>query len=317
MRVAGSTEMLHAVRESTAASPSHRRTSRHVRREHRPPHEEKGHILRWLHRDSGVRWGTDPGAYEPDLVAGTLSRIGALFGERRYFRLESDGWANVPASPVMIVSNHSGGTMFPDVWGLMAGWYGTFGTERPLHVMAHEMVFSTRFTGPYFSQRGVLRAGRDMARSVLEDWRRDILVMPGGDLDTWRPFSKRYQVCFAGRTGYARLALEAGIPIVPVACAGAHETLIVLSDGQRIARALRLPQLARAEIFPIHLSLPWGLAVGPWPHIPTPARFRYRIGKPILPIAHADDIVPAMVRDHDAAVRSSMQSLLDELKASR
>ena len=41
--------------------------------------------------------------------------------------------------------------------------------------------------------------------------------MPGGDRDTWRPYSKRYDVCFAGRKGYARLAIKAGVPIVPIA----------------------------------------------------------------------------------------------------
>jgi 1-acyl-sn-glycerol-3-phosphate acyltransferase len=278
---------------------------------------EKSHVLRWLHRDTGVRWGVDPGAYDPDLVGRTLERVKAIFGPRRYFRLDVQGWEKLPPGPVMLVANHSGGTVFPDVWGLLAAWYREHGLERPLHVMAHEMVLSNRFTGPYFSQRGVLRAGRDIARRVFDDWQRDLLVMPGGDVDTWRPFTKRYEVTFAGRTGYARLALEAGVPIVPVACAGAHETLIVLSDGRRIARALRLPQLARAEIFPIHLSLPWGLAVGPWPHIPIPARFRYRIGEPILPVpleaAPSGDLVAA----HDAAVRASMQSLLDDLAEKR
>ncbi len=83
--------------------------------------------------------------------------------------------------------------------------------------------------------------------------------------------------------GYARLALKAGVPIVPLAHARAHETLIVLSDGRRFARALGLPAIARASIWPVHLSLPWGLAIGPWPHIPTPARLRCRIGAPVRP----------------------------------
>src|ERR1700749_1055823 len=111
------------------------------------------------------------------------------------------------------------------------------------------------------------------------------MVMPGGDLDTWRPYSQRYRVRFSGRTGYARTALRAGVPIVPMANAGAHETLIVLSDGRRLAKALHLQELARASIWPVHLSLPWGLAIGPWPHIPVAALPRYRIGPAVPPPA--------------------------------
>ncbi len=143
------------------------------------------------------------------------------------------------------------------------------------------------------------------------------MVMPGGDMDTWRPYSERWRVRFGGRTGYARLALEARVPIVPLAHAGAHETLIVLTDGRRLAQALRLPEIARASIWPIHLSLPWGLAVGPWPHIPTPARFRYRLGAPVPPPAElgpGEEPSEDLVRAYDARVQAAVQGLLDELK---
>jgi 1-acyl-sn-glycerol-3-phosphate acyltransferase len=272
-----------------------------------------------LHRRQHIAWGIDPGQYDPELVKDTLPFVKKLFGPNRYFGVDVQGWGHVPAAPVMVVSNHSGGTSIPDVWGFMAAWYQNFGVHRPLHPMAHEIILSTQATGEFFARRGVLRGSRDVARAVLTTWRRDLMVMPGGDVDTWRPYSERYQVRFGGRTGYARLALEARVPIVPVAHAGAHETLIVLSDGRRLAHALHLPEIARASIWPVHLSLPWGLAVGPWPHIPTPALFRYRIGPAILPPADlAPDEVPseAAVRDHDAQVRSSVQSMLDGLRAS-
>ncbi len=131
--------------------------------------------------------------------------------------------------------------------------------------MAHELILATQATGRFFARRGVMRGSRELARAVLQEWRRDLMVMPGGDVDTWRPYRARYQVRFGGRSGYARLALEARVPIVPLAHAGAHSTLVVLSDGARLARALRLPEIARARIWPVHLSLPWGLAIGPWP----------------------------------------------------
>ncbi len=279
---------------------------------------EQGRVLRWLHRSQHVAWGTDPGEYRPEDLKRTLPFIKKLFGPGRYFSVDVRGWEHVPEAPVMVVSNHSGGTSIPDVWGFCAAWYQNFGVNRPLHPMAHEFILATQTTGEFFARRGVLRGSRELARSVLVDWKRDLMVMPGGDVDTWRPYSERYRVRFGGRTGYARLALQARVPIVPLAHTGAHETLIVLSDGRRLAQALHLPELARASIWPVHLSLPWGLAIGPWPHIPTPALFRYRLGQAILPPAElgpGEEPSEDQVRAHDGLVRAAVQGMLDELKA--
>jgi 1-acyl-sn-glycerol-3-phosphate acyltransferase len=264
-----------------------------------------------------VTWGTDPGEYSPELVQRTLPRVKRLFGPGRYFGVDVQGWTHVPDAPAMIVSNHSGGTTIPDVWGFLVAWYQNFGVHRPIHPLAHEIILSTQATGEFFARRGVLRGSRPLALAVLRDFRRDLMVMPGGDVDTWRPYSKRFEVRFGGRTGYARLALQAGVPVVPMAHAGAHSTLIVLSDGRRLAQALRLQEFARASIWPIHLSLPWGLAIGPWPHIPTPARLRYRIGAPIAPTERVGpDEQPSeeAVIELDRRVKGSVQALLDELK---
>jgi 1-acyl-sn-glycerol-3-phosphate acyltransferase len=281
---------------------------------------EQGRLLRWINRKTEIAWGSDPGAFRPELVEATLIEVARFIGPGKYFRIDVKGFENVPARASMVVSNHSGGTTIPDVWGFLSAWYRHFGVGRPIHPLAHELILSTELTGRYFAERGVLRAGKAIGREVLERFGRDLMVMPGGDMDTWRPYSKRYQVRFGGRSGYARLALQTGVPIVPVANAGAHETLIVLTDGQKIAEALRLPSIFRARIFPVHLSLPWGLAVGPWPHLPLPARLRYRIGPPVEPpeqIAPGEEPPEDLVAEYDRRVQAAVQRLLDQLSRDR
>jgi len=186
--------------------------------------------------------------------------------------------------------------------------------------MAHEIVLSNGVTGPYFAKRGALQASPALAHEVLREWGHDLLVMPGGDLDTWRPYRDRYRVRFSGRRGYARMAIRTGVPIVPLAHAGAHETLMVLTDGQRLARWLHLPELVRANIWPVHLSLPFGLTVGPTPHIPPPALLRYRFGEPIAPpvvVEPGQEPPDWAVDELDAEVRAAMQGLLDGLAEER
>ena len=276
----------------------------------------KGSLLRWLNPD-GVDWGANVGDFDPEAVRLLRRSLSTVFGDGRPFPVSVSGWEHLPSSPAMLVSNHSGGTLFLDAWGLLYAWYGHFGTERPLHPAAHEIILGNRVTGRFFAKRGVIRADRHVARRVVNRWREDLLVMPGGDIDVWRPYRRRYEVEFAGRRGYAKLALETGTPVVPLANAGAQETFYVLTDGRRIADLLRLKRFARASIWPVHLSLPWGLAVGPWPHLPVPTRLRYRFGAPIDPRAfHEGDgaASESAIEAFDAAVRAEVQAQLHALR---
>jgi 1-acyl-sn-glycerol-3-phosphate acyltransferase len=277
-------------------------------------------LMQWLHGEHGPQHGVDPGEFDASAVVDTVSKLGSLFAEgdsRGYFRCSYDGFENIPDEPVMVVMNHSGGTTIPDVWGFLAHWYRRFGSDRPIHAMGHDMVFSLDKVGGFFAKRGVLRASRTSCLRALMGYKRDVLVLPGGDREVWRPYSKRFDCDFSGRTGYVRMAMEAGARIVPVAHAGAHETLMVLSDGHEFARKIGLHRIARAEIFPVHLSLPWGLAVGPWPHIPLPAALRYRVAEPIetrwdgFGFERTESSERAWVNEVDSRVRASIQRGLD------
>ncbi|MCB9682276.1 MAG: hypothetical protein H6733_12485 [Alphaproteobacteria bacterium] len=261
----------------------------------------------------GPLHGLSPLAYDPAYVDAQLPYFRTVFGPGRYFELDVSGWENLPPGPVMLVSNHSGGTTALDGFGLIIAWYDHIGTSRPLHGLAHELLFASPALGRYAERCGILRARPDLAREVLQDLRRDVLVMPGGDQDVWRPARDRYKVRFAGRTGYARTAVSLGIPIVPVAHVGAHHTLFVLTDGREVARRMGfVRRLARAEVWPVHLSVPWGLALGPWPHVPIPARLTYRLGAPITPL---QGVSPrTAVAALDAAVRGSLQGMLTQMQ---
>lgn len=271
-------------------------------------------------RKIGHRWGLDPSDRDQLAIDRVRRAVDPFFGPEGWFGLTVRGWENLPDRPVMLVSNHSGGTTIPDMWGLLVSWLRRFGSTRVVHPLAHDMIFALPAVGEFFAKLGVLRATPGMGRRVLSETDRDLFVCPGGDKDTWRPWKDRWKVNFAGRKGYAKLALQTGVPVVPVANAGAHESLVVLTDGARLARRLHLPELFRAEIFPVHLSLPWGLGVGPMPHLPLPVHLRYRIGAPVpLPADLPKGVEPsaAAVEAYDLAVRGALQRLLDELKAER
>ena len=277
----------------------------------------KGSFVRWWSRHEEPPWGAHIDDADPALIGRAHTALQKVFGHGRWFELDVRGWENLPSSPALLVSNHSGGTLIPDAWGFMTAWYDRFGVGRVLHPLAHEIILSNPRTGPWLARCGALKGDAHVARTALAEWRRDVLVMPGGDLDTWRPYRDRYRVCFGGRKGYARLALAANVPIVPVANAGAHDTLIVLARGERLARWLKLPRLARARVFPIHLSLPYGLAIGPWPHLPPPKKLSYRVGTPIPPPKPNGVTNEQAVAVLDRQVRTALQGLLERLQHER
>jgi 1-acyl-sn-glycerol-3-phosphate acyltransferase len=128
---------------------------------------------------------------------------------------------------------------------------------------------------------GAVRASHKNAHRLFATGRK-VLVYPGGDLDAFRPFHQRNRVVFGPRRGYIKLALRENVPIIPVVAEGAHSTLIVIHDGQWLAKALRADRLLRYKVFPIALSIPWGLTVGMcFPHFPFPTRIQIEVMDPI------------------------------------
>lgn len=273
------------------------------------PSKRSARVTRWFADRFRHGYGYDPAAYDVPFAKEVAEKVRHLYGPGKYFDLQMRGLENVPDRPSMIVCNHSGGTVAPDVWGMGIGWYNHFGMGRRLYFLCHELVFTLPFFARQFERIGALRASNDVARRILAAGH-DVLVYPGGDADVWRPYSKRYEIDFQGRSGFARLAKEMNAPIVPVAHAGSHEGLRVLTSGRSFARAVGLHKIARVEIWPVSLSLPWGLALGPLPHIPPPGRYRYLVGKAIDPdaAAEADDLAGIA----EGAIQRNLDALKDE-----
>jgi 1-acyl-sn-glycerol-3-phosphate acyltransferase len=175
---------------------------------------------------------------------------------------------------------------------------------------------------PLFKQvvpLGVVRASSEMAHEVFAA-RRKVLVYPGGEEDTLRPWAERDRIIFAGRTGYIRLALRERVPVVPIVVAGAHEVFVILGGGPALARMLLTKPLFRVKTWPLTLSLPWGLTPGPPPlYLPFPVRMLGEVLEPIEfdpagPEAAADE---HYVRRCDDLVRARMQAALLRLAAER
>jgi 1-acyl-sn-glycerol-3-phosphate acyltransferase len=199
-----------------------------------------------------------------------------------YHRAEVRGLDNIPAEgPVLLVGNHSGGTLIADTFVFSQAFYEHFGPVRDFHQLAHDMVFQVPGIRAILSRWGTVPASPENMEQALERGAA-LLVYPGGDYETYRPSWESATLDFDGRKGFARLALEHDIPIVPVVSIGGQETALFLGRGQRFARALRLNQLTRIKVLPPVLGPPFGATLMDLPlRFPLPAKITVSVGQPI------------------------------------
>ena len=248
--------------------------------------------------------------WDPVFTEQLTKLVGPLI--KRYFRSEVRGLDSMPsAGGVLVVSNHSGGMFTPDVLVFAPPFYEKFGYDRPLYTLGHYGIFIGPLSG-YLRRAGVIEASRENAAKALRSGA-IVLVFPGGDYDSYRPTFEN-KIDFAGRTGYVRTALEAGVPIVPVVSIGAQESQLFLTRGNWLAKRIGLQRL-RAEILPVTFGFPFGFSVFFPPNVPLPTKIVTQVLEPIDVVERFGE--DADIDEVDAHVRSVMQAALDRLAKKR
>jgi 1-acyl-sn-glycerol-3-phosphate acyltransferase len=253
--------------------------------------------------------GFDPDrmdARDPALIAALLRPL--RWFVRGYLGLRADGLEHVPRGPALFVANHNGGILGPDIPCTLSVLWDTLGPDAPLYALAHDFAMrQLPVFGRQIQRGGAVRASPDNALRILGAGG-SVLVYPGGDLDAYRHSQRRDEIVILPRTGFARVAQQAGVPIVPIVAHGAHRSAVILTEGKRLARRLGMPRWARLERFPIALALPWGLTPGPWlPYLPLPFPVTLRV---LPPMWVADDERASVAA---ARVQDAMQAALDEM----
>ena len=234
-----------------------------------------------------------------------------------YFVPEVRGVERLPDDgPFLLVANHSGGVLMPDMWALGSALVHRFGPDRPLYGLTFDFVFAIPGVSDALRKVGAIPASLSNAETALQSGA-GVLVYPGGDREVYRPWTQRNRVDLQGHMGFVRLALRRGVPVFPTVSHGSHDSLVVVSRGDRLARALGLHRL-RIDVFPLVLGLPFGLASVVGPYVPLPAKIIVEVLEPLdWSATHgpeaADD--PDVVRSCYDDVVDRMQGALDRLIA--
>jgi 1-acyl-sn-glycerol-3-phosphate acyltransferase len=255
--------------------------------------------------DGGYK--VDEFGFDPELNAAVLMPA-ALALYRRWFRVQSRGMANVPSyGAALVVANHSG--VLPlDAIMLQAGLFAEHPQSRNLRLLGADVVYSLPGLGSLARRSGHTRADPAEAQRLLAAGEL-VGVFPEGFKGIGKPFSERYRLQRFGRGGFARTAMQAGVPIIPCAIVGAEEIYPMIGNAEPIARALHLPY------FPVTPLFPW---LGPVGAVPLPSKWIIEFCEPVAvegPVSDEPD--EDQVSKLANYVRDVIQDKLDDLVAER
>jgi 1-acyl-sn-glycerol-3-phosphate acyltransferase len=257
---------------------------------------------------AGAR-GTERRLRALGLLEGTATPVAEALLDtlRRYWwRVEVVGIEHVPARGRMLLVANRAPLFLP--WDALM--IATALRDHPRGLRAHPLVDDGPERHPLMeSLLARLGVGRGTAAAVRAALGRDepVIVFPEGPRACRKTIARRYRLASFGRGTFARLAIEAGAPIVPVAVIGAEEAEPVLARVE-LPALLGLPALRVTPTFP-WLGLA-GLA-------PLPTKWTLHVGEPLdVVAAHPGaEAAPAAVARLRDQVRERLQALaLDGLR---
>ena len=197
---------------------------------------------------------------------------------------------HLPRGGVLLVGNH--GPLALDTGLLLHAFHRD--TGQFIRGLSDRMLFTNPIGRQMVRNVGAVKGTRENARALLAHGEL-VLVYPGGARETTRDPAHRYQLDWEGRFGFARIALECQVPIVPVACVGADDLFRQLLD-RNVVRASPLGKLATQLIKPDYIPPVY------WPKLRA-TQFHYYFGQPIKPLPVAGLTEPEL----ESAVESHWQ----------
>jgi len=185
------------------------------------------------------RYGFDPYGVEKEELARFFTWLGWLY--RRYFRSEVYGIEHIPArGRAMLVGNHQGGIAI-DAAMVISSAFFEMDPPRLAQGMVEKFLGSLPGASHVTSKVGQFAGLPEHAVRLLEDDRL-LMVFPEGARGTAKLERDCNSLVRFG-TGFMRLAMRAGAPIVPLAFIGGGEAFPTIANLHRVGKLLGVPYI--------------------------------------------------------------------------
>jgi len=240
--------------------------------------------------------GFDPWGLHVETAEGWLAACRWMY--EKYFRVETHGIERVPEGRVLLVPNH-GGQLPLDGMLLALSMVLEANPPRIVRGMVERWFPSLPFISTLFTRCGQTVGDPRNCVGLLES-DQPIMVFPEGVRGSGKTYWKRYQLQQFG-TGFVRIALQTGSPIVPVAVVGAEEIYPSIYNVSWLAKLMGIPYVPVTPFWPF---------LGLLGALPLPVKIDLYYGEPIRFDADPDapdDEVREMVDQVKAAISSMIE----------
>jgi 1-acyl-sn-glycerol-3-phosphate acyltransferase len=245
---------------------------------------------------------TDP--FGLDLEVRELVTPAFRFLHDRYWRIEVSGAHHVAADgPVLLVANHSGALPFD---GAMIVTALQLLRRRVVRFLYDRFVEAVSPLDAFYRKVGGVTASRENAQALLR-MGEAVLLFPEGISGVAKPFSERYRLR-PFSPGFARLAMQFDVPVVPVAVVGAEEIYPLVGRAEGVGKALGVPYLPITPFFPL---------LGLLGALPLPTKWFIRFGPPVRLSAGSAQGDYLQARNDAVVVRRRLQGMVTRLKNRR
>jgi 1-acyl-sn-glycerol-3-phosphate acyltransferase len=209
---------------------------------------------------------------------------------RWWWRVDVVGLERLPRrGPVLVVANRAG-TVLPYEALMLARALRTPSPEgRAARPIVDDWLLRLPLLGGVLTALGAAPAAPAALRRVLAAGEVAI-SFPEGPAAVGKPVARWYRLAAFTRAGLLRVALQAGVPIVPVAVVGSEEAQPVLWRAERLGRLLGLPAV------PVTPTL-----------VPLPTKWTIHVGEPLDALAADTD--PRRVQSR---LRERLQGLVSD-----
>ncbi len=182
-------------------------------------------------------YGLDPYGISRDHLSQFFSVLGWFYDN--YFNVQVLGAEHIPKDgAAFIIGNHSGGIPV-DAGMILTSLIKELDPPRLGHAMVEKFASSLPFLSQYYSRFGQFTGLPEHAIRFLKEGRL-VVAFPEGVRGIGKLYSDRYQLSRFG-TGFMRIALAAGAPIVPFAFVGGEEAFPVVMRLEKLGKALGAP----------------------------------------------------------------------------
>jgi len=167
------------------------------------------------------------------------------------------------------------------------------------------------FGGDLVAAYGGVVGHPETARELMQH-NETVLVFPGGGREMPKFKGEQYQLSWAGRAGFARVAIDNGYPIVPVGLVGSDDLFAPLNERDsmlgRLSQSLSERLTGRGD-----MAMPLVRGIGPT-LIPHPQRMYLEFGDPISTSPPTDTSYAHWVDTVKATTQQALEQILADLQ---